>query len=152
MESEEDFRNLYPTAIGVLNLTIKTPGTSPLLYSRKTSEDMFTKNLKGRLKTRFATWWFFLGLSKINKWEKRGSFTLPKGTLGFALRAWQLSFSSFLRSYSQPVSGVMIEFHILELYLATRLVYLLGLITVLAWVERGGRKRLGGRYKETVHS
>lgn len=56
---------------------------------------------------------------------------MPKGTLGFALWAWQLSFSSFLRSYSQPVSGVMIEFHILELYLATRLVYLLGLITVL---------------------
>lgn len=57
------------------------------------------------------------------------SFTLPKGTLSFALWAWQLSFSFFFRSYSQPVSGVMIEFPILELYLAAGLVYLPGVIT-----------------------
>lgn len=71
---------------------------------------------------------------------------MPKGTLGFALWAWQLSFSSFLRSYSLPVSGVMIEFHILELYLAARLVYLLGLITVPAQVR--GREGGGGRERE----
>lgn len=64
-------------------------------------------------------------------------FYFAKGTLGFALWAWQLSFSSFLHSYSQPVSGIMIEFHTLELYLAARLVYLLGLITELAQVGSG---------------
>lgn len=47
MESEEDFRNVYPTAITVLNSRMKTPSTSSLLYTIKTSERMFTKNLKG---------------------------------------------------------------------------------------------------------
>lgn len=67
------------------------------------------------------------------------SFTLPKGTLRFALWAWQLSFSFFFRSYSLLVSGVMIEFPILELYLAARLVYLLGLITARTRGRKGGR-------------
>lgn len=79
------------------------------------------------------------------------SCTLPKGTWSSALWAWQLSFSLFFRSYSQPVSGAMIEFPILELYLAARLVYLPGLIT--AWSARqGGRARrtgVGGRYRRT---
>lgn len=65
------------------------------------------------------------------------SFTLPKGTSSFALWARQLSFSFFFRSYSQLVSGVMIEFHILELYLAARLVYLLGLITARSARQEG---------------
>lgn len=78
---------------------------------------------------------------------------MPKGTLGFALWAWQLSFSSFLHSYSLPVSGVMIEFHILELYLAARLVYLLGLITVPARVRgrRGGGEWEGDTDRQTTH-
>lgn len=79
------------------------------------------------------------------------SFTLPKGTLSFALWAWQLSFSFFFRSYSQPVSGVMIEFPILELYLAARLVYLPGLITARSAKQEGRARRtgVGGRYRRT---
>lgn len=50
MESEEDFRNVYPTAITVLNSRMKTPSTSSLLYTIKNSENVFTKNLKGGLK------------------------------------------------------------------------------------------------------
>lgn len=79
------------------------------------------------------------------------SFTLPKGTLNFALWAWQLSFSFFFRSYSQLVSGVMIEFPILELYLAARLVYLPGLITARSAKQKGRARRtgVGGRYGRT---
>lgn len=79
------------------------------------------------------------------------SFTLPKGTLSFALRAWQLSFSFFFCSYSQLVFGVMIEFPILELYLAARLVYLLGLITARSAKQEGRVRRtgVGGRYRRT---
>lgn len=71
------------------------------------------------------------------------SCTLPKGTWSFALWARQLSFSFFFRSYSQPVSRAVIEFPVLELYLAARRVYLPGLITARS-ARRGGRARRTG--------
>lgn len=60
MESEEDFRNMYPTAIGVLNSRMKTPSVSCLLYAIKSSENMFTKNLKGGWKKEIAEFFHFL--------------------------------------------------------------------------------------------
>lgn len=59
MESEEDFRNVYPTAISVLNSRMKTPSTSSLLYTIKTSANMFTKNLKGGLEKKGSLHDFF---------------------------------------------------------------------------------------------
>lgn len=46
-EHEEDFKNVYPTAINSLNLRMKTPSTSPPLYTLKTSQNMFTKYFTG---------------------------------------------------------------------------------------------------------
>lgn len=61
MESEEDFRNVYPTAISVLSSRMKTPSTSSPWYTIKTVESMFTKKFKGGggLEKRFAVWWIF---------------------------------------------------------------------------------------------
>lgn len=87
--------------------------------------------------------------------EKRGIYFAkrdhkfcPVGTAAFILHFPPCS-------YSQPVSGVMIEFPILELYLAARLVYLLGLITVLSvdWKVKWREGVRGGlRYRQTDKS
>lgn len=45
MESEEDFRNMYPTAISVLNS--KHISSAIVYIKKKKYWDMFTKNLKG---------------------------------------------------------------------------------------------------------
>lgn len=79
---------------------------------------------------------------------------MPRGTVGFALWARQLSPTPLTQLHipSRSPSGVMIEFPVLELYLAARLVYLLGLITAPG--KGKGGWRCGGvvRYRQTDKS
>lgn len=71
---------------------------------------------------------------------KRGRFALPRGSVSFALWTWQLSFSLPAAPFIFPAA--LLSTVMIELYLAARLVYLLGLITAPG--AGRGAKEVGG--------